>query len=417
MTQIPAMMAMASPPQGVDPIAWANFQAQLMAYESRNQQQNLNRSLRQQNQANQADSSLIFALLQDAQGKQDATRASQESRYQDILQLLGLSRKNVLSDVGNFGDSLLDDVNTNRRRREGKTTSDLSRLGFLGSPSMVQSAGIQNDRAYQEDRTRAKDAMLTQRIGAEERTANNIANFMERKTETYPDTGALNMLLQNAGIAGVGGRPPWSVGGGLGAPSGNARYPMPSTPGAYPLGYGPRMPSNGPATAQRVGFRGTPQTGIPRLQAPAAPPPAQYQAPPDPRSELLNKLLGMGADPFQSNANRLVFNGQPLGSSGPAAAGGFQTVTGWQQAPKSVPGSYSFPGIGGSGVDPGLAALLSQLLPGGGSGYAQRLPSTGRPVATPLTPAQRRASAKQNEMLPKIVTPPTYANAPQFAYV
>lgn len=397
MTQIPSLLGMLGIPPGVDPYDWLQYQAQVQ-----------NQQSRQQSRLDRNNDRLLWATMADAQGKQEFARQANESRYQDILELLGITRKNVLDDVRDFGSSLMDDVEQNRKRREGLSTSNMSRLGMLGSEDARRGAQINNDEATQREKSRAKDSLLSQRSAAEERLMNNIAGFMERKTDAYPNIGGMNMLMQGAGRAGIGGGfgglgvtpsagQPWSWQGPMGnwmqrQPRGTGYTGDPSVflDGGIGMGGG----GFGPRT------RGVSNAMVPIPRPAAQPVPARTMLPGDQPMRGVagdNGFYPAGADPTKSNPYSVMMGGtKPIGWGDVGT--NFDVIRNWQQANRgpfvhgmpisTVPGFIG----GGEGMDPQIVALLGQLSGGGRGGFGPRMRAPENVFNTPagLSPAARR---------------------------
>lgn len=411
----------------IDPYAWLQYQAQLQAMQS----QQAARADRRQASGDRETMQLLMQLLQQGQQQQYEARKANEDRYLDILEGRTGTRNRVLGDVNAFGDSLLDDVENTRKRREGQTTADLSRLGFLGSPSMKQAARVQNDKAYREDLTRAKDSLLSQRIGADERLSNQISDFMERRTDSYPNTSPINSLAGTLGQLGVGnslagGRPLGGVSGGTnyttrGATRGPVSRPAPG-PANAPSPYtsifqSPYRPRTGTSFHSGALLLPPAPTVSPQTAArPSLPNNAAY----DP-AEMQRKAIRMGADPFTSNPHTLVFNpqaGTQNSFGDPGAFATTQVVQGWQQAGNAVPGVAQFAGQPGMyGTDPYLSALLGSLL--GGGGYQPRPDrSTSSNVRPSVTRPQRKPMTNHIISTPEYGPPPSYMpQRPQYALV
>lgn len=190
-----------------------------------------------QEQAAQQGQFFNNLFTQASQREFDARQAN-ETRYQDILKLLGGTRNDVLADVNQFGESIVNDTNENFDRARNNALADLAARGLSGSTIR---AGIEDSNAKQRSaaQTRNQDAILENRSAANERTMNNITGVMERRTDVGPDANQLINLAMQLGLSGgvMGTASPLPVGAvGGGNPLGGGV----ETPGGWkPPGYTP----------------------------------------------------------------------------------------------------------------------------------------------------------------------------------
>lgn len=137
-----------------------------------------------------------FAQARDAQ---NAAKKANEQRYNDILAM----RKG-------HSDQLVKDVNQRFDQRQAQGTQDLINRG-LGNTTVTSavSRGINQDR----------DAEL-RRVGDQQ--MEQQAQFMERRTDSYPDQQLLANLAIKSGQGGMTGSGSYSSGGGGGGVGGGA---------------------------------------------------------------------------------------------------------------------------------------------------------------------------------------------------
>lgn len=218
---------------------YLNVLGQGQAYAAQGQAQNAAMT-QAQNQ-----SALVQQMLGEASARDLEARQANENRYMDILQLLGITRNDVLADVNQFGQSIVNDTNQNFDRARNNALADLAARGLSGS-TIRQGVEETNARERSAAQLRNQDALLSNRSAANERTAGNIAGVMERRTDTYPDSNQLANLALQYGMAG-----------------GNMFLPTPN-PSAAPVGT-PRAIGTGLPTAPQTG-------GVPRPVGVGLPP-------------------------------------------------------------------------------------------------------------------------------------------------
>lgn len=333
----------ATPPPGVDPYAYLNWLAQI---QSQQQSSSSQQGLRQLD--------LVMELLRQSQDRYANARQGNENRYLDILAGLGISRDRYLGGIANYGASERSDLKRNYDTDLKNRISSLSDRGLSGT-TISSSEKNQNTRMREAAEGRLDDRLLGMRLGADERMSNRIFDFMERKTDAYPDP--VNGFLGQAGAAGgflgiSGGSDgaalaPTRVGvrGGAATRGGGAsRVQRPSVPTAPVGGLGI---GTGIAAAGRPNVRSQ-LRAMPVLKAPAAASAPQPYLPNnaafDP-AELQQRIIRMGGDPFASNANTLILNsgaGTQNGFNRPGALGLTQAIQGWQNAGNAVPGIPQF---------------------------------------------------------------------------
>lgn len=214
-------------------LAILNWQAQ-NAYI---QQQN---AMQQQTQQQRQQQNRTDALSWEYQNAMNRANQANESRYADILQLLGVNRNNILGDISQWGESQVQDANQRYKEQAAAGVVDAYNRGFGGSPSVMNAARNQANRSRDAELARIRDNQIQQRVGAAERTTNNIAGVMERRNDVPPDLNQLIGLQRNLGQAGplLGNPYPSSVagtpGGGWGSQPGQVGLPRPAYGGTQP---------------------------------------------------------------------------------------------------------------------------------------------------------------------------------------
>lgn len=216
--------------------------------------------------------------------QQNQARQANESRYADILQLLGINRNDVLGDINSWGESQIQDANQRYKEQEARGVADAYSRGFGGSPSVMNAARNQANRSRDAEINRIRDNQIAQRASASERLTGNIAGVMERRNDVPPDLNQLIGLQQGLGQAGplLGSPYPRSVagtpGGGWGSQPGQVGLPGPRDPmqtraPSQPQPYYP-VELYGGAGVQNPYFGGAGKMGAQQAYRPFSPPPA-----------------------------------------------------------------------------------------------------------------------------------------------
>src|SRR3954463_11561275 len=80
---------------------------------------------------------LILSLVGQAQGGFNEAKQANESRYNDILGLLGDNRKRTMDSLNGFGQSMIDDENRTSKDRRNNLIADLADRGLSGSTKRI----------------------------------------------------------------------------------------------------------------------------------------------------------------------------------------------------------------------------------------------------------------------------------------
>ena len=381
--------------QTIDPYALANYQAQMQAYQARQGQRALGQQQRYSTQANNQNLQQLMQFLNLQNQGYDEARQANESRYLDILSGRVANRDTILGDVNAYGESGRADINRAYKDRlydsgvnYKNNMTDLANRGLNGTTERMKFGG-QYDKSktdaldsQQRSLLALNDSLLSQRIGANERLSGGVFDFMERRTDDYPDQsaqqGLWNLLGQGGGLGGgFGGGVGNNIGlsGGLGGGFGGKVSALSSFGGGYGGGGGGQ------------------QGHIPQLRPPT-PGPAPYVAP----GTQLNQMTGEAARPptFEQMQGR-----QSLGSVGN------QYFDSKYEDMRRFYNAQLDQGRAPVGNGPGQVfnGRPVQIQSGGGGGYPppygypqaigpQQRPapgSNGYVAPTPLTTKQRRA--------------------------
>lgn len=391
-------------------LALQNWQAQNAHIAQQN-------ALKQQTQQQRRNDALSWEY----QNAMNQANQANETRYADILQLLGVNRQDILGDINQWGESQVQDANQRYKEQAAAGVTDAYNRGFGGSPSVLNAARNQANKSRDAELARIRDNQISQRVGAAERTTNNIAGVMERRNDVPPDLNQLIGLQRNLGQAGpllgIGGRkPPSYTNGVLDAPSEldsilrgantgpESMYREPYRQNLPPSAYqvelygGVQNPFLG---GGRPGWGGAQQAQTPfvPLKLPNAPAPVGY--------------TGLG----EQNAPQQVPYSKPMGYAWsasdmqmtPNGKGGYMPlVAPVQQQLPTVPGMVGGTQSGGY-MMPSYGNMNTGYNYSGGIGDYLRLPGSygTRPARTykPRGPVQRFISA------------PKYAGQPDIQYV
>ncbi len=171
------------------------------------------------------------AILRMFQELQDKANAANESRYQDILDQLGLTQgqvgetyDEVFALLATMGDAERQRIGSQASRAGAQTTQSLISRG-LGSTTIqdamqrrIDEEENRSNLALEEAISGQKAGALMGRAGSEERMGSLIASMMEARTDQGPDLGLLMQLMGGAG-AGQGAVGSAMAGGGGGGGS------------------------------------------------------------------------------------------------------------------------------------------------------------------------------------------------------
>jgi hypothetical protein len=170
---------------------------------------------------------LLLQLVGQSSAGRDEARQANESRYNDILELLGSLRGRTLDDLQNMGQQQIADTNESYDNKRKELITDLADRGLSGSTKRIAVESMtkrERDAAV----NRIKDALVANRTAADERLTTNATGVMERRSDPYPDTSNIGAIVtQLAGLLGRGGS-------NAGGSSGRGKLPgqqIPAVPG------------------------------------------------------------------------------------------------------------------------------------------------------------------------------------------
>jgi hypothetical protein len=247
-------MQLPNPMGGIAPEDYLNWLAQMEAWRFQQESQRQ----RQQQQAGGQQFDFLTELIKDAQKQQANAQNANEGRYNDILQLYGVTRGDVLGDLEGFGQSQQADINRNWGTTRNNLMADLAARGMPGSTARIPiEASVNEGRGRQ---TMAlQDMLRDRRSSTKERFADKAGGVMERRTDTYP---SMNPVAQFAGqLGGMSGAMPSAPGNRVSPGAfGMGQFAQPAGPGALPKPNMAQAPTGTPglgSSAGRPSFMGS----------------------------------------------------------------------------------------------------------------------------------------------------------------
>lgn len=387
-------------PNAIDPYALARFQAQLQM-----RQQEIDR------QSGEDQLELLMELLRQGQAAQGDAKQANESRYNDILELLGNTRGRILGDLEGYGQSL---VNDTRRDYKNLLNNQLTALAERGLSASTARVPIENANKREADSAinRITDANILRRTGADERFIDKATGVMERRTDTYPNpstitgaAGTLGGLIRSpipAGSTGlpsrnpIGRQPRSRPAPQYGGSTGIGNY-GPGSGGAQ----GPRTGAGAPTPVTAYGQTGgTRRVGLSGLGRRSIPMP---QLPTPPRAPALSPQRAAAVAAFQQNSAEAANRANARRGAMAALKNAYETPGyGGQSDLRQAQQNAIQSGFGNwqTGVANGMPILIG----GGGAGPMQQMlqeeadrpPNNNMPVLYggrnyPYAESQRRA--------------------------
>lgn len=152
-------------------------------------------------------------LFAQFQANQEAAKKANEQRYNDILDQRNSLYTRQMGQLDRFSDQETKDINTRFDQRQAQGTQDLISRG-LGNTTVTSaiSRGINQDR--EADLRRLGDLTNQRRMTADQGLTEDKLQFMERRTDSYPDQNLLAQLALKSGQGGMSGSGSGSVTGG-----------------------------------------------------------------------------------------------------------------------------------------------------------------------------------------------------------
>ena len=162
-------------------------------------------------------------------------KGANEGRYADILGQYNQRYDRLMGNFNMAGAQEGADINQTYDNQMAAMQQNLVNSGLSGTTVMpVMRAGV--DKGRSEEQGRLQERLRKERMGADSQFSKEKLDFMERRTDSYPDAGLYAQLAMQMGEAGMA-PPAVGPGGGLPGDAGYG-YPEPQAP------QGPRMPNN-----------------------------------------------------------------------------------------------------------------------------------------------------------------------------
>ena len=172
-------------------------------------------------------------MFQDFQKKYDTARGANEQRYADVLGGYRDRYDTGMKTLENMGQQELSDVRDSWRDRGAQAQSQLAGLGMAGT-TIAPTMAAGNQRDANADAGRVNERLRRERLGYGGQFSKDTLDFMERRTDEYPDIGMYANLAMQMGQGGMGGGAGGA--GGMGGVGG--------VPGGYAGGLGGDRTSN-----------------------------------------------------------------------------------------------------------------------------------------------------------------------------
>lgn len=211
-------------------------------------------NLRKTTFANSADNplKLLLDMIQQQQSGYNEARQANESRYLDILDLLGGARTRSLDALKQFGQSLINDTNKTYTDKRNSLISDLADRGLAASTQRIP-VELATQRERDAALNRIQDMLIQDRLKADESYTDKATGVMERRSDPYPDTSQSTAAI--AQLASLFGSGALGTGGYLNPPNRRVQYtggpgyvaPQPVQQATY------QAPGTVPTTADSVG--------------------------------------------------------------------------------------------------------------------------------------------------------------------
>lgn len=154
-----------------------------------------------------AGTGAISGLASAYQGQYDEARGANEARYQDILGQYGGLYGRTMGSLAQRSEQGLADIGTQFQGARSRVGQNLTSSGLYGtSIKSAMDIGLAGEESAA--RNRFQDTQLREQRTADIGLTQGRLGFMERRTDEYPNQGALMQLAQMLGQAGSGGLSP-----------------------------------------------------------------------------------------------------------------------------------------------------------------------------------------------------------------
>jgi hypothetical protein len=175
---------------------------------------------------------LLLSLVGQQQQGQNEAKQANESRYDDILNLFGLTRGRVMGNLSQLGNQEISDANKAYDDQRNNMLTDLANRGLSGSTKRIAVEDA-NQRERSAAVNRIQDSLLQNLSNADERFTDKATGVMERRSDPYPNTGDIGGIISQLvgafpgalGGASQGPQPHYYFGQGPGPAGGTPQSP------------------------------------------------------------------------------------------------------------------------------------------------------------------------------------------------
>ena len=169
---------------------------------------------------------LILQMIRDSMTSNQEARQANEGRYNDILELFGVTRGRALDALKNFGESRTADLKYDYNNLRNDINAGFARHGMPGSTRNAVSQGVAANN-YERSLSDLLDRLRQNYVNTDTAFTDKAAGVMERRTDPYTssaggggDIGSLVAALAAAGgLGGGGGTKPKPAGNGVVRPT------------------------------------------------------------------------------------------------------------------------------------------------------------------------------------------------------
>lgn len=177
---------------------------------------------------NQGGGSNTGNFMNSWQSAYDAARAANEARYNEINQGYQdrYNRGNAL--ISQLGGQQRADTNQRYDQIGASNQQDLTARGLAGT-TVLLTMRQGNERERSDALNRVNQNLIAQRVGTDAALSGDKLQFMERRTDSYPDQNLYSQMMQNYGQSGGGGGGyggGWAMPGMGGGMGGGYQMPM-----------------------------------------------------------------------------------------------------------------------------------------------------------------------------------------------
>jgi len=137
-------------------------------------------------------------LQDEQQTAQDEAKATNESRYTDILAKYGTRYNTAMSSLQGLGDQAKKDVGATYRRAGASANQSLINSG-LHSTTIAPAVSNQIARQETDALGRVNESLRRERLGYQTGMSKEMLDFMERREDEYPNDNLYVQLMNQLG--------------------------------------------------------------------------------------------------------------------------------------------------------------------------------------------------------------------------